>query len=95
MTGLRGKGVQKQARMERLKKEIETYVSSRPGCSAADIVAYLSNERKMRNHGLTARKVGYFIPDTCEVKSASNWMQPQASASTMPLFDQTFNPKGR
>ena len=62
MAGLRGKGVQKQARMERLKQEIEAYVSSRPGCSAADIVAHLSNERKMRNHGLTARKVGYFTP---------------------------------
>jgi len=25
-------------------------------------VAFLSNERKMRNHGLTTRKVGLFIP---------------------------------
>ncbi|MCH1617026.1 MAG: hypothetical protein L7R83_05890 [Candidatus Poseidonia sp.] len=33
-----------------------------PGASAADIVAFLSNERRMRNHGLTTRKVGLFIP---------------------------------
>ena len=52
----------KEARLERLKAEIATYIEDRPGCSAADIVAYLSNERKMRNHGLTARKIGYFIP---------------------------------
>ena len=46
----------------KLKAEIATYIEDRPGCSAADIVAYLSNERRMRNHGLTARKIGYFIP---------------------------------
>ena len=61
MVGLKGKGSQKNARLERLKAEITTYIEDRPGCSAADIVAYLSNERKMRNHGLTARKIGYFI----------------------------------
>ena len=62
MTAVKGKGTQKSARLERLKAEIATYIEDRPGCSAADIVAYLSNERKMRNHGLTARKIGYFIP---------------------------------
>jgi len=41
---MQGKGSQKEARLERLKDEILTYV------------------RRMRNHGLTARKVGYFIP---------------------------------
>ena len=59
MTAVKGKGTQKSARLERLKAEIATYIEDRPGCSAADIVAYLS---KMRNHGLTARKIGYFIP---------------------------------
>jgi hypothetical protein len=54
--------VQKRARLNRLKNEIIDYVSSQPQCSAADIVDYLSNERKMRNHGLTTRKVGFFIP---------------------------------
>ena len=62
MVGMKGKGSQKEARLERLKEEIASYIEDRPGCSAADIVAYLSNERKMRNHGLTARKIGYFIP---------------------------------
>ena len=62
MVTMKGNGVQKQARLNRLKNEIIEYVSTRPQCSAADIVDYLSNERKMRNHGLTARKVGFFIP---------------------------------
>jgi len=59
---MRGKGSQKKARLERLKNEIVNYIASATGASAADIVAFLSNERKMRNHGLTTRKVGLFIP---------------------------------
>jgi len=55
-------GSQKQARLDRLKREIIDYVKQYPGCSAADIVSHLSNNRKMRNHGLTARKIGFFIP---------------------------------
>jgi len=62
MVSRKGPGSQKQARLDRLKEEIKTYVAGFPGCSAADIVNYLSNERRMRNHGLTARKVGFFIP---------------------------------
>tara|TARA_B100000768_G_C11103479_1_gene300135 strand:- start:262 stop:522 length:261 start_codon:yes stop_codon:yes gene_type:complete len=62
MIDMRGKGSQKQARLERLKEEIIEYVSIFPDCSAADIVNHLSNERRMRNHGLTTRKVGLFIP---------------------------------
>jgi hypothetical protein len=59
---MNGTGTQKAARLERLKMEIIEYVSNHPGSSAADIVAYLSNEKRMRNHGLTTRKVGFFIP---------------------------------
>jgi len=59
---MNGKGSQKTARLERLKFEIIEYVGRNPGCSAADIVHHLSNERRMRNHGLTTRKVGFFIP---------------------------------
>ncbi|MBT4065782.1 MAG: hypothetical protein HOE76_00990 [Euryarchaeota archaeon] len=59
---MNGNGSQKVARLERLKVEIIEYVSANPGCSAADIVDYLSNTRRMRNHGLTSRKVGFFIP---------------------------------
>ena len=62
MIQMKGKGSQKQARLERLKEEIVEYVTDVPDCSAADIVHYLSNERRMRNHGLTTRKVGLFIP---------------------------------
>ena len=62
MITMKGYGVQKQARLNRLKNEIIEYVASQPQCSAADIVDHLSNERKMRNHGLTTRKVGFFIP---------------------------------
>jgi hypothetical protein len=59
---MNGRGSQKNARLKRLKQEIIEYVSINPGCSAADIVDYLSNTLRMRNHGLTARKVGFFIP---------------------------------
>lgn len=62
MASIRGKGSQRRARLKRLKLEILVYVADSPGCSAADIVAHLSNDRKMRNHGLTTRKVGFFIP---------------------------------
>ena len=62
MSKMKGNGTQKQARLARLKNEIVEYVSSQESCSAADIVHHLSNERRMRNHGLTARKVGFFIP---------------------------------
>ncbi len=59
---MKGKGSQKEARLERLKEEIIDYIAIVPDCSAADIVHHLSNERRMRNHGLTTRKVGLFIP---------------------------------
>jgi hypothetical protein len=57
-----GKGSQKRARFERLKIEILRFVGANPGCSAQSIVASLSNDKSMRNHGLTPRKVGFFIP---------------------------------
>lgn len=57
-----GKGSQKKARFDRLKKEIMRFVTANPGCSAQSIVANLSHDRVMRNHGLTPRKVGFFIP---------------------------------
>ena len=59
---MNGRGSPKSARLERLKSEIVDYISNNPGCSAADIVHHLSITRKMRNHGLTSRKVGFFIP---------------------------------
>ena len=62
MIEIRGKGSQKEARLERLKEEIIEYIAGVPDCSAADIVHHLSNELRMRNHGLTTRKVGLFIP---------------------------------
>lgn len=62
MSEVSARGSQKQARLDRLKREIIAYVAQYPGCSAADIVCHLSNNRKMRNHGLTARKIGFFIP---------------------------------
>ncbi len=59
-------GSQREARMNRLKEEIKQYVERNPNCSAAAIVDHLCNEIKMRNHGLTARKVGFFIPRYCK-----------------------------
>ena len=57
-----GKGSQKRARFERLKTEVEKFVGANPGCSAQSIVANLAHDKSMRNHGLTPRKVGFFIP---------------------------------
>jgi len=57
-----GKGSQKKARFDRLKIEIMNFVTANPGCSAQSIVACLQHDRAMRNHGLTPRKVGFFIP---------------------------------
>ena len=62
MSNMKGNGTQKEARLARLKNEIVEYVATQQSCSAADIVHHLSNERRMRNHGLTAQKVGFFIP---------------------------------
>ena len=56
-----GVGTQKRARLERLKQEITRFVMANHGCSAQSIVANLSHDRSMRNHGLTPRKVGFFI----------------------------------
>jgi hypothetical protein len=61
-----GLGSQKQARRNRLKSEILNYVSSNPNCTASEIVASLANDRRMKNHGLTPRKVGFFIPRYCK-----------------------------
>ena len=61
-----GLGSQKQARRNRLKSEILDYVSSNPNCTASEIVASLANDRRMKNHGLTPRKVGFFIPRYCK-----------------------------
>lgn len=56
------KGSQKAARTNRLRNEILSYVETHPGCTASQIVAWLSIDLRMKNHGLTPRKVGFFIP---------------------------------
>ena len=68
-----GKGTQKKARLQRLKDEIKRFVFANPGCSAQTIVAHLSHEKKLRNHGLTPRKVGFFIPR--HLNSHLRWWQ--------------------
>lgn len=60
------KGTQKAARLRRLREEILSFVSFNPGCTASQIVAWLSIDRRMKNHGLTPRKVGFFIPRHCQ-----------------------------
>ena len=57
-----GKGTQKLARLHKLKEEVKRFVFANPGCSAQSIVAHLSHDKKLRNHGLTPRKIGFFIP---------------------------------
>ena len=68
-----GTGTQKKARFERLKQEIISFVTANHGCSAQSIVANLSHEKSMRNHGLTPRKVGFFISRNLGEKLA--WWQ--------------------
>ncbi len=61
MSDQHGKGSQKRARFERLCHEVRRFVLANPGCSAQAIVANLNHDKKLRNHGLTPRKVGFFI----------------------------------
>jgi len=61
MTKKTGIGSQKRARFNRLCREVRYFVSANPGCSAQAIVANLNHDQGMRNHGLTPRKVGFFI----------------------------------
>ena len=68
-----GKGSQKRARFERLCREVRCFVSANPGCSAHAIVANLNHDQKLRNHGLTPRKVGFFI--TRHLKESLTWWQ--------------------
>jgi len=67
------KGSQKKARFERLCSEISRFVTANPGCSAQAIVASLNHDSKMRNHGLTPRKVGFFI--TRNLRQSLVWWQ--------------------
>ena len=59
-------GIQKEARRNRLINEIYNFVSSNPGVSSAAIVGYLTTEKRMRNHSLSSRKIGFFIPRYCK-----------------------------
>ena len=68
-----GKGSQKIARFERLCSEVRRFVTANPGCSAQAIVANLNHDQKMRNHGLTPRKVGFFI--TRHLAATLTWWQ--------------------
>ena len=72
MGNTNGVGSQKAARFPRLREEIISYVAEHPGCTAHDIVAALAIDRKMKNHGLTSRKVGFFIPRHCKEISFVN-----------------------
>ena len=57
---------------------------------------HLANVRRMRNHGLTARKVGYFIPRYLKEAVASRLMRPRGSASTGSLLERgTLMRRGR
>ena len=72
-----GKGSQKRARFERLKDEVEKFVLANPGCSAQSIVANLAHHKSMRNHGLTPRKIGFFISRNLS-KSLTWWQDHKA-----------------
>ena len=68
-----GIGTQKNARLQRLKEEVKRFVFANPGCSAQSIVAFLTYDKNMRNHGLTPRKIGFFIPR--HLKAHLYWWQ--------------------
>lgn len=76
MASKTGVGSQKKARQARVRKEIYSFVSSQPGCSAQAIVSHLTNDVGMRNHGLTPRKIGFFIPRYCPELT---WYQDHAA----------------
>ena len=59
-------GRQKEARQNRLITEIYNFVCVNPGVGSAAIYGYLAADLKMRNAGLTARKIGFFIPRYCK-----------------------------
>lgn len=65
MSPRKGVGSQRNARRERMTEAIVKFVSENPGSSAQSIVGHLSADLGMRNHGLTPRKVGFFIPRFC------------------------------
>jgi len=60
------KSSKKLARHNRLIDEILSYLSISPKSKSVDIVHYLSNERRMKNYGLTPRKIGMFITSYCK-----------------------------
>jgi len=82
-----GNGSQRDARKDRVRKEIVSFVRKNPGSSAQSIVAYLSIDMGLRNHGLTPRKVGFFIPRYCP---EITWYQDHAAGRRVyaPLDSQ-------
>jgi hypothetical protein len=83
-----GKGSQKKARFERLKKEVIKFVGANPGCSAQSIVANLSHDKAMRNHGLTPRKIGFFISRNLSQKLT--WWQDHRAGRR--VYGEIVNP---
>ena len=86
-----GKGSQKRARFERLKIEVEKFVFANPGCSAQSIVANLAHDKSMRNHGLTPRKIGFFISRNLS-KSLTWWQDHKAGRRVYGQIENQANP---
>ena len=68
MVSYNGKSSQKLARQNTLVNAIYKFVNANPGVGSAAISGHLSADRKIRNAGLTSRKIGYFIPRHCKDK---------------------------
>ena len=86
-----GKGSQKRARFERLKVEVEKFVFANPGCSAQSIVANLAHDKSMRNHGLTPRKIGFFISRNLS-KSLTWWQDHKAGRRVYGQIGNNIDP---
>ena len=85
----REKNSQKTARLVRLMSEVKRFAFSNTGCSAQLIVAFLSLDKNMRNHGLTPRKIGPFIPRYLR-QDVTWWHDHRAGRSVYgPVQDET------
>jgi len=66
MGNCKGKGSQKLARQNTLVNAIYNFVTNNPGVNANAISGHLYADLKMKNAGLTVRKIGFFIPRYCK-----------------------------
>jgi hypothetical protein len=80
------------ARRNRLVSEIYNFLTESPGVNAAAISGYLTAEVKMRNSGLTSRKIGFFIPRYCKEKI--RFEEQNGGRMYFPIKEEDQNKEG-